>query len=277
MEELNFIYLRFKILSIPQSDWDRAGKLFQIIQVFSKYNFENKIITHLGDQAVKVHITQEAIFNYLIKVKKQFQAGNAVPIILSNESKDFNVIFTEEYYEYGVYDCLWFSLNSLIPEFPFINNLNAILNLLKDLFNTFAGIYAYTEDERLLQTYFAKRSYNKILEKVPDNLKQFIPKPDYRAIEKFNIPSLFLINEIPLLQFPSGIWWINFFNIQQIKNLGIDNNISDWAIVEKISETIGLYVLTKEILDITNVQHLKKLQQVIHNLNLVEVQQNYLK
>ncbi|MDR6763844.1 hypothetical protein J2Y38_004068 [Flavobacterium sp. 2755] len=270
MRKEDFTYIRFKILSRKESVLELSKKILAVINELEKHNYEKKIVKYLGDQYIQNGITSKEIHTYLTKKQEDIT-------VFSNETKEFNLFLTEEICGDEIYDCLWFSFNALIPGFPKIPDLKSLLNLLKSLFISFKGIYAYTEDEEILQVYFAQRSYDKILSQLPFDYIDFLPKPDLDFTNRFNIPSHFSTNEINISEVPNGFWWINFLSKKQIENLNLNSTINDWHYTEVINNEYTLYVLSDTFLNLNNKEHLLKLQNLIHKTALITIQEKSIK
>lgn len=270
MRKADYTYIRFKILSKKESNLELSKKILAVINELERHNYEKKIVKYLGDQYFQNEITSNEIYTYLAEKKEDIT-------VFSNETKEFNLFLTEEICGDQIYDCLWFSFNALINGFPKIPDLKPLLDLLKSLFISFKGIYAYTEDEEILQVYFSQRSYNKILSQLPFDYIDFLPKPDLDHINRFNVPSHFSINEININQVPNGFWWINFLGKKQIENLNLNSTIDDWYYTEVIDDEYKLYVLTDTFLNLNNRVHLLKLQNLIQKTALIIIQEKSIK
>ncbi|SHF74227.1 hypothetical protein [Flavobacterium defluvii] len=271
MNNNNFTYNRFKILSKKQSDLELSKKLLAVISELEKHDYENKTVKYLGDQYFENEISVDEISNYLSKKQDDI-------IVFSNETKEFNIFLTEEICGDGIYDCLWFSFNSLINDFPKTPDLKPFFELLKSMFNSFKGLYAYSEDEQILQVYFAEKSYNQVISQLPFEYQKFVPRPNLDIINHFNIPAHYTINKIDITQVPNGFWWINFLSKNQIENLNLNNSEnSDWYYIEMVNKDCNMYVLTETFLNINSNDHLYKLQNLIIKTELISKQEKFKK
>jgi hypothetical protein len=104
-------------------------------------------------------------------------------------------------------------------------------------------------------------------------LISFLPIPGFENLAKYDLPSLQTPQSINQFENPNGLWWINIFNERQINNIGKEKLFSiNWFESKKIDESNYLFVLTESKLDCDNKEHLAKLKEALHKIDLDSMQ-----
>lgn len=262
---------RFFAISKVVDNSIRAQKLFNVIQVFSQFQKETKIAS-IGDPFFTEQISLESIFNYLEHIERNRMDGIADPICFSSDNNGFNFFFDTQP---GLvpYDYLWFTIDSPVFNLNDVNQLEKLVELFAAIYRQFESRYAYTENELLKSIYFAKSSYANAKKNIPLDLISFLPIPGFENLAKYDLPSLQTPQSINLFENPNGLWWINIFNERQINNIGKEKLFSiNWFESKKIDESNYLFVLTESKLDCDNKEHLAKLKEALHKIDLDSMQ-----
>lgn len=267
---------RFFVISDVSDNMRRAEKLFDVIENFSRFTPAKTMITEMGDPFFNNVISAKSIFAYLNYVAANRSKGIADPICFSSADKQFNFFFDTEHSAIS-YDYLWFTLNPMIFKTNDQEGLNRLIDLFIRIYKDFEGSYAYTEDEFLKNIYFTEESYQNARQNVPADLLSFLPEPELENPALYNLPSLHVPQTIDQFQIPNGLWWVNFFNQQQVNNIGSSGLFSiDWFKKEKLDDSNHLFILTDSVLDCNNPDHLEKLREALNIIGLKDLQKKFM-
>jgi hypothetical protein len=264
--------MRFIALSRISNNLQRAKRLYSVFYEISQIlNFSIQE-TSVGNPVYSKELNEDIILKYLVYVQEKRSEGIPEIICISNENKKFNLFFDTNISGVTTYDYIWFSLNAVNDTLSSITSNDLLITLFKSVYNSFQSEYAFTEEEALMELFYAKESYRIATKNLPNDLIRYLPVPDFTAINKYNIPSLKTRQEISEFDFPNGIWWINCLNGKQIENLGRENMFSfEWYKIEPLNSSDFLFMLTNQPTDINNLSHLDKLRNIVSILNLNKI------
>jgi hypothetical protein len=226
-------------------------------------------LRYVGDPPTPLGMDESSLARSLADVEGAQERG--VPRIFRLVSEpglgELSVFFESEATRTGRIGSLWFSLSASAAEAPF-------LRMIGEVSTAFGAYRACIEDERLLLLYRSGRAAERTLAAVPPALQAFVPPPV--PSEGKTLPRLLVPQEFDRTRVPDAVWWINFWNREQVETLGRTRvNSADWF--QRLEQPDGalLLVATSEPTSAEDPGHLEQLRRICQQLYLSEAQFHY--
>ncbi|MFF0284440.1 hypothetical protein ACFYSW_29585 [Rhodococcus aetherivorans] len=213
-----------------------------------------------------IELTVEAVAAFLVEVQAARQ--NGVPAIAALASGDALLVLSEEASPAGGVETLsvTFAMREPAPI--------EILSMLTRVCEEFGAFHGQVEDDRLLMMYTSERAAQRAWEATPPELRQFLPGPE--EMPEVTVPRLLIPQEYDRRRVPSGVWWVNYWDAEQVETVGRERTLTaGWAEILRAPAGALALLATKEPLNPLRADHAEQLSRLIRAIGLGELQEQF--
>ncbi|MEH6373943.1 hypothetical protein V7793_06265 [Streptomyces sp. KLMMK] len=148
------------------------------------------------------------------------------------------------------------------------------VTVLEEVYDAFGAFHGQVEDDRLLMLYQSQRAAQRAWDATPEEYRPYLPGP--LPLADTPVPALLVPQEYDRRLVPSGVWWINRWDPEQVATVGRDRSLrAGWASAHGTASGPLTLLATREPLDVLNTSHAEHLRALIEALGLRELQHRF--